>query len=446
MYTSYIGKKFLKYYNEKENKNNTAREFFDEIMFPLFFNNKRHLLHVGNSAFFQKPSKEFLDLSTNEQEARLKKLHYDIANEPPNMATYVGYAAKDVIGTTSGQLTDIDFKIDEEEMYASWIGQSLGLGVSGGFVLAIDDPEVLFSIHKGARYYREYLNKTPNVKDKQIETWNGHWLNHYYSEDFDNDDIWANFNLEIKETSGILSIPTIIWSQMIFTFAKLFPNTEIILYSYNLSQTNTTLGFIKVYLPQIKRMFEFRDALFINEKESALSDKQIKSLEPFWGFKEVCRGGTIGLKAIEPKGLRDYLPIGSYKYSSGKDLNITEKNYTTYFIYKLWVIAMLNKTELLKLAEKLATVLVGYKTNKTEETRGKTTKSREITEMLESRNLKFFIENLTKLMESYDRNKELFKEVVEEALKMPVDNLPLFLTLIKFEYNYQLNPGEKNGQ
>jgi len=62
--------------------------------------------------------------------------------------------------------------------------------------------------------------------------------------------------------------------------------------------------------------------------------------------------------------------------------------------------------------------------------------------LLESRNLKLFIENLTKLMESYNGSKVLFKEVVEEVLKMPVDNLPLFVTLIKFEYNYQLSQGE----
>jgi len=441
MYTSYIGKKFLKYYNEKENKNFTAREFFDEVMFPLFFNNERHLLHVGNSSFFQTvPQKEVVEKDINIY--RLERFHRDVENEPPNMATYVGFAAKDIGGTTSGQVTDIDFKIDEEEMYASWIGQSLGLGVSGGFVIAIDDSEVLYNINKGAKYYREYLYKTPNVKDKQIETWNGHWLNHYYSEDFDTEDIWSNFNLEIKETSGKLSIPTITWSKLIFTFSKLFPNTEIIIYSYNLSQTNTTLGFIKVYLPEIERMFEFRDALFINEKKSNLSDKQIKSLEPFWGFKEVCRGGTIGLNSIEPKGLREYLPIGTYKYSRGKELKITENNYSTHLIYKLWVIAMLNKTELLKLAEKLANVLVGYNTNKAEIDRGKTTKSREITDLLESRNLKLFIENLTKLMESYNGSKVLFKEVVEEVLKMPVDNLPLFVTLIKFEYNYQLSQGE----
>jgi hypothetical protein len=444
MYTSYIGKKFLKHYNDKENKNYTAREFFDEVLFTLFFDNDRHLLHVGNSAFFQKPSKEFLAISANNQEARLKKLHNDIENEPPNMATYVGYAAKDVCGTTSGQLTDIDFKIDEEEMYASWIGQSLGLGVSGGFVVAIDDAEILYNISKGAKYYREYLNKTPNVKDKQIETWNGHWLNHYYSDDYEAENVWSNFDLELKETSGTLSIPTIIWTQFIFALAKIFPNNEIVVYSYNLSQTNTTLGFIKIYLPQIKRMFQLRDTLFINEKESVLSDKQIKSLEPFWGFKAVCRNAIIGLNSIEPKGLRDYLPIGSYKYSRGKEFKFSEKTYTTYLIYKLWVIAMLNKTELLKLAERLAAILVGYKNiDKNDKNRGKTVKDQEVKNLFESRNMKYFIENITALMKNQNGNETVFKEVVEEVLKMPIDNFPLFLTLIKFEYNYQKSQGEK---
>ncbi|MCF8411948.1 MAG: hypothetical protein K9G44_00925 [Melioribacteraceae bacterium] len=442
MYTSYIGKKFLRYYNEKENKRYKAREFFDEVMFPIFFDDERHLLHVGNSAFFQRPSKKFLDESSNKSMAQLRKLHYDIENEEPNMATMVGFAAKDVKGTTSGQITEMDFKIDEDEMYASWIGQSLGLGVSGGFVIAIDDPQVLYNIQKGVKYYREYLSKTPNVKDKQIETWNGHWLQHYYSKNFDPEAVWINFDLETKSTNSALSIPTIRWSRLIFTIAKIFPTQEITVYAYNLSQTNTTLGFIKIYLPQIRRLYELRDALFFKEAETNLSDNQIEFLEPFFGFKSVCKAGSIGLNSIEPKGLRDYLPIGSYKYSRGKDLKISEKNYTTYLIYKLWVIAMLKKTELLKLAERFAKILVGYKFNNSEVTRGKTSKSRDIIDLLDSKNSKQFIENLTALMNKYNGEKVIFKNIVEEVLLMPVDNFPLFVTLIKFEYHYQKSEGE----
>jgi len=60
MYTSYIGKKFLQYYKEEYNKPDsyTAEQFFDEIMFPLFFNDTRHLMHVTNSPFFHKPSEK----------------------------------------------------------------------------------------------------------------------------------------------------------------------------------------------------------------------------------------------------------------------------------------------------------------------------------------------------------------------------------------------------
>jgi hypothetical protein len=150
------------------------------------------------------------------------------------------------------------------------------------------------------------------------------------------------------------------------------------------------------------------------------------------------------LNSIEPKGLRDYLPIGSYKYSRGKEFKFSEKTYTTYLIYKLWVIAMLNKTELLKLAERLAAILVGYKNiDKNDKNRGKTVKDQEVKNLFESRNMKYFIENITALMKNQNGNETVFKEVVEEVLKMPIDNFPLFLTLIKFEYNYQKSQGEK---
>ena len=435
MYTSYIGKKFLNYYNEKEGTNYSAKEFFNEVMFPLFFNDEKHLLHVGNSSFFQSVPKNIKEENVNR--FKLERFHIDVKNEVPNMATYVGFAAKDVKGTTSGQLTDIEFKIDSEEMYSSWIGQSLGIGVSSGFIIAIDNAEVLFNIFKGAEFYREYLSKTPKVKDKQIETWNGHWLVHFYSNDYKDEDIWYNFEIETKSTNNIISIPTIQWTRIVFTFTKIFPNSEIIVYAYNLSQTNTTLGFIKIYVPQIKRLFELRDKIFVDKEKSIITDKQIELFEPFYSFKLACKLGTIGLKSIEPKGLRKFLPSGSYKYSQGKELKVSENNYLTFLLYKLWVIAMLNRTELQALAEKLAKALLGNKTENKTNNRGKTIGKQEVKNLLESRNVKYFIENLTEIMINQNRNMELFKEIVKEVLKMPVDNFPLFVTLIKFEYNYQ---------
>jgi hypothetical protein len=59
MYTSYIGKKFLKLYNEKMQQEYTASEFFESVFFPVFFTDDAHLMHVGNSPFFQKSKGEY---------------------------------------------------------------------------------------------------------------------------------------------------------------------------------------------------------------------------------------------------------------------------------------------------------------------------------------------------------------------------------------------------
>ncbi len=78
-------------------------------------------------------------------------------------------------------------------MYASWIGEALGIGVSGGFVMLINEPEVLWSLFMGWQYYRKYLQQTPNLKDKQIETWNGHWLCHSLDKEYNPEDPFVKF-------------------------------------------------------------------------------------------------------------------------------------------------------------------------------------------------------------------------------------------------------------
>ncbi len=217
MYTSYIGKIFLKLYNEKENKKLSARQFFDEIMFPLFFDNEKHLMHVSNSPFFQKPSKK--DLSgLSKSQIQLKNLHTNIAKGNPNMAIYVGYAAMGIGETTSGQVTDINYYIDGEEMYLSWIGEALAIGVKGGYEILLDIEEVIWGLYLGWSYYRKYLSQTPNIKDNQIETWNGHWLCHILNNPNETNDLSEGLKIESTEVKGNLAIPTQKWSQLIFSF------------------------------------------------------------------------------------------------------------------------------------------------------------------------------------------------------------------------------------
>ncbi|MBZ0181354.1 MAG: hypothetical protein K8F60_02775 [Melioribacteraceae bacterium] len=463
MYTSYIGKKFLKYYNEKENKNYTAREFFDEVMFPLFFDDSIFLMWVHNSPFDQlnkesskkkkkhinnKVDTEYTPLLETPSERKRKKeeLFLKIDKGDISGSTAVGYPVFELTGNTSGQISEINHKINAEEALSSWIGQALAIGVRGGYIL-IDKIDILYKIFLGWEVYRKFIVRTPNVKGNQIETWNAHWIEEIIFNKEENINSTYTFVPPIEKknkSETVFSIPTLKWSSLMLILAKIFPKEIIRGYVYVLSKMNNTYGFINMYLPSVQHMYEIRDKFFIDSTTSVLTDKQIMMLEPMYEIDEACKKGALGLNTLEPKGLRDYLPKGSYDYSKGKEFKITEENYTTHLIYKLWVMAMLNKTELLKLAEKLANVLVRYNTNKAEKARGKTTKSREITDLLEAKNLNLFIENLTKLMESSNGNKLLFKEVVEEVLKMPVDNLPLFITLIKFEYNYQTNIGEEN--
>jgi hypothetical protein len=319
-------------------------------------------------------------------------------------------------------------------MFASWMGEALGIGVSGGLVMLIDEPEVLWTLFCGWKYYRLYLSQTPNVKDKQIETWNGQWLWHCFQPNFDSKLPLDRLGIQLTEIQGKIAIPTQEWVKIIFALSRKFPDKIITAYSYNLSQTNTTLGFINLYLPEVHKLYELKDKIIIDESKNILSDEEISTIETFYTFKNACKLGTIGLKAIEPAQLREYMPKGSVPYAQGKEYKFTtEESYIKYKLYKIWIIAMLNKTELLNLASDIAKALLEFE--KLEE-RGKKVYSQLSQEVRESKNMKVFIEKLTNVLDYTPANAEVFRSVIIETLKMPSDNFPLFITLICFEYVY----------
>jgi hypothetical protein len=431
MYTSYIGKKFLKLFKEKEKKPHsyTAREFFEEEFFPIYFQDDRHLMHVGNSPFFQKTKEEDNLKYGSKSKAQLNNLIRKIEQGEPSGSIFVGYGAEEIQATSSGQISSIKLKIDEEEMYTSWIGQALSIGVNGGLVMLVDNSEILLKIYEGWQHYKKFLEQTPNVKDKQIETWNGHWI----TQMLNSNDEFDFSKIEPKEVAGNIAIPTQKWVRVLFTYCKELNEESITIYAYNLSQTNTTLGFINIYLSKINRLYEIRDKYFIDANNSILKDKDIEELETYYGFSEACKLGTIGLNAIEPKGLREFMPKGTVDFSQGKEIKVEEKNIKSFHLYKLWIMAMLNKQELLKAASDVASILVNLEAVKSD--RGKTTQSQASKEVFESKNIKTFVESLNEIMVL--ENSEVLKSAVNDVLLMPTDNFPLFITLIKFEYNFQ---------
>lgn len=434
MYTSYIGKQFIELYNEKTNSDLTAEQFFEKEFFPLFFNDEKHLMHVGNSPFFQKPKIEDVKKYGTKPIAQFENLKTKVFEDEPNMSFFVGYAASGTQETTSGQVSSLkNVKIDSEEIYASWIGEALAIGVSGGSVFLINENDVLWQIYQGWKYYRKYINQTPNIKDKQIETWNGNWLIFLQNKETSQDEIPE---LPVSKVQGKLAIATASWSQVLFGLSHYYPSKEILIYAYSLSQMNTTIGFVKVFLPEFNKLIKYRHSLIDFKDFKQVDDKDIEQFETFYNFKIACQKGSIGLFAIEPKGLRKFMPFGSIMYAQGKDLKFTkDKDYFLYQIYKNWIMATLNKTKLLQLASQLAEILLNMEEEKT--SRGKANISRVSQEVRESKTLKEFISKLTETLPLVEKDATIIKEVVTEVLGMPNDNFPLFITLVRFEHNYQ---------
>ncbi|MDX9798924.1 MAG: hypothetical protein RBT05_08720 [Bacteroidales bacterium] len=436
MYTSYIGKKFLTLYNNENGTNYSAEEFFDEVFFKLFFTDEAHLMHVGNSPFFQKPKEEDVSKHGGRSLAQYANLRANIEEDIPNMSIYVGAQARDIFGTTSGQVTDMEFNVDKNEMYSSWIGAAFGIGVMGRYSLLIDDDNVLMDIFSGWKLYREFLIQTPNVKDKEIDYWNAHWLSNKVSSDFQNESPMDSLKIEMETSMGQTRIRKKRWSEVIFVLCKFIPQKRYITANiYQLDKTNTTFGFINISLHEIHEIFEFRDKVFIDESSTILEDHQIEQLETFYNFRSACQMGTIGLKSLEPAKLRDYMPKGSVLFAGGKDFKFKdEESFINYQLYKIWIMAVLNKTELLNLASEIASALVKLETK---DERGKKVLATLSKDVRESKSLRFFIENLSVLIMELPEESETIKSCVENSLKMPTDNFPLFITLIRFEYNYQ---------
>ena len=80
-----------------------------------------------------------------------------------------------------------------------------------------------------------------------------------------------------------------------------------------------------------------------------------------------------------------------------------------------------------KMSAKTAKALFSLNTTSN---RGKTEMSNLVGDVCKTSNLRMFIDKLTLVLDKSPENAEVFKEVVEQILKMPIDNFPLFVTLI----------------
>lgn len=427
MIASAIGRKFLKVYNDHFHTAYGAKEFFVEVFYPLFFDHHKYMMTAGNSPL-ENPKISWdkmlcgkVPFETDERRGeRFAKLIEKVENNEPDASIAIGYPSLDVLATTSCQVTNLNLGMTREDVYLSWVGSGLGIG-TGALSILFDKPEILLDIFSGWKVYRQLLEATPSLRGNQINTWNGQWLAHRYSKMYMEDDPTANLSpFSVKD--GLMSVETKSWTKILIAIAKRYTDIKEMGYVYTIGQMNTTIGFIPFVLEQIRRPVELYQRFF--GMDDGLKAEQLYGTA--FSFTKACQEGCIGVKALEPKGVREYIWNGKLpKYDKEN-----EEKRVSFNTYQIWILAMLNNEELWVKARELADELRTYEGGAVQ---AKNDRKNRVKAVLQSTRKNVFIESLVPVVLEMS-NKATIENIAALVNTMPTDNVPYFLTLLRFQY------------
>lgn len=521
MITVKIGKTFLKAYNQTYQKDYSAKDFFEKEYFELFFNHEKYLQWATNSPFVQGVSSskggkygiaeimkdtngktikfetdealntfisEKIDakndvieiksatkkgikilklLDKNERRKKLiefeEKVTKSCKDGTIDASVALGFPASEEkeFATTSGLVSIENTQTQEQEVYLSWIGAGLAVGVSGGLSLLFNKADILLKIFEGWKIYRDLLNNPAleGLAPNKIVSWNGQWLNYVFSKRFRQKFDFNTLNNRgfFKVTNSGTVINTVKWSELFFSLSNQFPNQIEMVYIFSLGQMNKTLGFYPFHFQQATKLIEYYKLLF---GENAVL-KDTVSFEKLYGIhiKRACELGAIGLQALEPEGLKKYFDkdkMPNFKEvkpaikkgftneeiqqaeqdAKQKDYN---KNIILFRTYKTWLLAMVtkNKEEMIDYTSNIAKVLHECRA---ENKKASTKIANEIKQLLASSTKTNFISNLIDFItnESIPVQKlETFKELKNRVYLMNTEDFKYLLILIKFDYAFQ---------
>lgn len=435
MYATTIGRTFLQAYNRKFGAEHTARSFFEEIFVPLFFDHHKYMMTAGNSPL-ENPKLSWDDMikgkkpfeTPERRQERITKMIQKIENEKADASIAIGYGVVDSTAATTGQITNMTLPESKEDIYLSWIGAGLGIGVIGGLTLLFNHEQILLDIYEGWYYYRQYLTDYPTLKGNQINTWNGHWISHRYDREYDADDPMNEFNpIEVK-SDGLFNLQTVSWVKVVTRIALKNPVPNLVGYIYSIGQTNTTIGFIPFKLQDILYPMQLYTRIF-GEAEWTRNCTKIEQLYgTAMGLRAACQAGCIGIPSMEPKGLRAFFPMekGIKKISFKGD----REQEITFNTYLIWILAMLNKEDLWNLSCEFASLLLKYEA---EAGKARTNRSNNVEKLFEAKKPQQFLEHLITIVEE-EKEVEAYQNMWKIIYMMPADNVPYFNTLIRFQY------------
>ena len=103
---------------------------------------------------------------------------------------------------------------------------------------------------------------------------------------------------------------------------------------------------------------------------------------------------------------------------------------------------MLNRTELIELAGQVAQILHQFEDAGKE--RGKKVHDQLSEEIRNATSVRVLVDKLGELLATFSSASETCRKVVDNTVKMPSDQLPLFVALIRFEYNFQKHQAKAN--
>lgn len=456
MIAATIGRTFLDAWNNKYKKEYSAKEFFEKEYFQLFFDHPKYLLWVQNSPFVQMKKGQKPELLTHDDRLeKLNDLYAKIDSGFRDASIAIGYPASEEkeFATTSGLVTDLELQPDSTEVYLSWIGGGLGIGVAGGYSIFFDHPQILLILYDGWKVYRRLLNDSTldKLAGNKINSWNGQWLNFTFSIDYEeNPDfgLLSDCNF-FKQTEKEIVINTIFWTKLYFNLSEKLGDETVTAYVYSLGQTNKTIGFIPFRFQQGRSILSIYKKLF--GENDALTQK--KDYENLFGLhiKRACELGTVGLQALEPKGLRDFFDKGKMPdYSSSKEAGNLDvlgehrskanqkeyENLISFRTYKTWLLAMItkNKQEDLHYSEEVAKAFKQYRADAKKRDRANLIEN----ELLQAKTKKQFLDGLATLIKDVDPElSEFFKILRDKVHLMTAEDFGYFVVLLKFDYAYQ---------
>lgn len=431
MITTLIGKTFLKSYNDKYHKGYSPKEFFEKEYFECFFNHPKYMQWVTNSPFVQMKSGQKPDkLTSDERIEKLENLYEKASGEMADASFAIGYPASETkeYASTSGLVSDVSIETTEDDVYYSWIGSGLGIGVAGGFTLLINDASILLETYEGWGHYRKYLNDDglEKLRGNQVNSWNGQWLTYKLGKNFRDDfDFITLTRKEIFKVEATLAeVNTVNWSNLFFSLSQLFPEKVLNAYVYSFGQTNKTIGFIPIYLKAGSDLTKVFKALFHSDK--AFETKEFQSLFGMH-IKRACELGNIGLHALRPDSLKKYM------YEEKNISFKKEEDTINYQSYKTWLVAMLskNKEEITDYTLKIAEMLLKYRNTG----KGNTRITLIEKELFQTKSKKGFLDSLTTVIQDADDDYlDDLKNLRDEIHLMTNEEFGYSLTLLKFDY------------